>query len=158
MMKQMINRKTSKEELYKLYWEKEYSFTEIAKIFNCAYKTIGNKLEKFGIKARTTKEAKNTKRHITKFFGKNAPRYKNGQYKDAQGYIYVLIPEHPRARRNYIKRAHLVLEKKLGRYLYSGEIAHHKNEIRDDDRAENIELKESRSAHIKHHNQIKRLK
>lgn len=74
-----------------------------------------------------------------------------------EGYIFVLMPEHPKANSNkgYVKRARLVAEKKLGRYLYPGEITHHKNEIKDDDRPENIQVMESISEHIKHHRNLK---
>lgn len=65
------------------------------------------------------------------------PRWK-GEVRD-QGYVYVRS-DHPRAnRRGYVKRADLVLEAKLGRPLQSGEMAHHINGVRDDDRPENLE-------------------
>lgn len=69
---------------------------------------------------------------------------RNGHWNGGQhchnGYIYILKPEHPNANsRGYIKRAILVLEQALGRYLLSGMDSHHKNEIRDDDRPENLE-------------------
>lgn len=56
------------------------------------------------------------------------------------GYILVFKPDHPCAyKTGYVKRARLVLEEKLGRYLLDGMVPHHKNEIRDDDRPENLE-------------------
>ena len=74
--------------------------------------------------------------------GKNHPNWKGGQKKDTHGYVFVLMPEHPKANNNkgYVRRAHLVAEKTLGRYLYPEEITHHKNGIVDDDRPENIEV------------------
>jgi len=87
--------------------------------------------------------------------GKNSPNWKGGQTKDNKGYVRVLMPKHPRAdSKGYVARACLIAEKTLGRYLYPEEIAHHKNEIRDDDRPENIEVKESRSAHTKYHRNL----
>ena len=58
------------------------------------------------------------------------------------GYVYVLAPnDHPNPTFNrYIKRSRLVVEKHLGRYLSHDEQVHHTNEIRDDDRIENLEV------------------
>ena len=54
-------------------------------------------------------------------------------------YIYVKLLGHPRADCNgYVKRATLVAEAKLGRYLLPNEIAHHINGIKKDDRPENL--------------------
>ncbi len=56
-----------------------------------------------------------------------------------EGYHFVRAEGHPRARKDgFIKRAILVLEAKLGRYLLSSEHSHHLNGIRDDDRPENL--------------------
>lgn len=148
--------KINKEDLHYLYQEQEYSLMEISKIFNCSWQTIRNNLKNFGIKIRTLKEASNTKKYIAKMTAENNPKWKGGiAYSD--GYIYILKPDHPKANKTgYIKRSQLVLEKKLGRYLYPDEIPHHKNEIRDDDRPENIKVMESNSVHVKYHWQIKR--
>ena len=67
----------------------------------------------------------------------------NNDWKGGQcysgGYVFVLKPDHPHARDDgYIKRAWLVLEEKLGRYLLPGTDAHHINGIKDDDRPENL--------------------
>ena len=151
--------KISKEELYKLYWKKEYTLTEIGKMFNCAGVTIFFKLKKFGIKTRNRIEANNTKRFKKRNKGRNAgkdnPQWKGGITKSWNGYIYIKNPDHPGAtKRGYVKRSRLVAEKMLGRYLYPEEIVHHENEIKDDDRPENIEVKESRSSHMKHHRNL----
>ena len=75
------------------------------------------------------------------FRGENHPSWKGGQTIDAKGYILITMPNHPRAnKRGYVKRARLVAEKMLGRYLYPNEIPHHRNEIKGDDRPENIEV------------------
>ena len=66
--------------------------------------------------------------------------WKGGRTKSTRGYWYILMPEHHRVHKNgYTKVADLVLEAKLGRLLLPNEIAHHKNEITDDDRPENLE-------------------
>lgn len=56
------------------------------------------------------------------------------------GYVLIYRPDHPFSQpHGRIKRARLVLEQKLGRYLLNGMIPHHKNEIKDDDCPENLE-------------------
>ena len=88
--------------------------------------------------------------------GNRNPNWKGGQITSFQGYVLVLMPEHPRANSSgYVKRAYLVAEKMLGRYLYPEEISHHKNEIRNDDRPENIEVM-TRGEHQSFHNEIRK--
>lgn len=64
-----------------------------------------------------------------------------------KGYILVYVPEHPRATKaGYMMQHRLVMEKKLGRPLEPWEIAHHKNEVKSDNRPGNLELM-SKPAH-----------
>jgi len=70
----------------------------------------------------------------------------------SDGYIMIYMPDHPYAHKSgYIKRSHLLMEKVLGRYILRHEIVHHKNEIRDDDSPENLEVK-SPDGHTSEHN------
>ena len=74
-------------------------------------------------------------------FGADNPNWKGGETRGHKGYWFVKKRGHPRASKSgYVKRATLVLEAKLGRFLVDGEIAHHKNEIKDDDAPDNLEL------------------
>jgi hypothetical protein len=57
----------------------------------------------------------------------------------------------------YVKRADLSLEQKLGRSLLPGEIAHHNNHDRLDDRPENLEAM-NRGDHQRLHNKENTLK
>jgi len=62
------------------------------------------------------------------------------RYIDNNGYVKVFCPTHPSAQiRGYVLEHRLVLEKKLGRLLDSSEIVHHINEIRTDNRPENLQ-------------------
>ena len=70
--------------------------------------------------------------------GERHPRWKGGEYMNG-GYIMILRPDHPRASYGYVRRAIIVLEEKLGRPIKDGCDCHHKNEIKDDDRPENLE-------------------
>src|SRR6266702_51973 len=67
--------------------------------------------------------------------------WKGGRTIHKAGYVMVRVPDHPRAKRSpYVFEHVLVAEQLLGRYLESGESVHHRNGVRDDNRAENLEL------------------
>jgi len=79
-------------------------------------------------------------------------RYR-GQTKNG-GYIMMVAPDnHPRATKHgYIPLHTLVMEQHLGRYLEIGEVIHHINGIKDDNRLENLQLmsvSEHHSLHMK---------
>jgi hypothetical protein len=52
----------------------------------------------------------------------------------------VRIPHHPRASNGYVFEHILMMEQVLGRRLHPDESVHHRNGVRDDNRAENLEL------------------
>lgn len=84
--------------------------------------------------------------------GERAVRWKGGITKH-KGYVLVFRPDHHKAQPNgYVNRSWLVAEEILGRPLRAGEIVHHKNQDRGDDSPENLEILDSQSAHIRHHN------
>jgi hypothetical protein len=79
-------------------------------------------------------------RHPPVASGANNPRWRGGETRSSKGYWYVKMPDHPRAMKSgYVKRADLVLEKKLGRPLEPNEIAHHMDENKDNDSPDNLE-------------------
>jgi len=92
---------------------------------------------------------------LKQYSGAKSKAWKGGKYK-TQGYVFVYSPEHPRVmntKRKYIFEHILVMEKMIGRYLNSGEVVHHKNGIRNDNRPENLVLM-TRRKHLKHHNPL----
>jgi hypothetical protein len=72
------------------------------------------------------------------------PLWKGGRLKGKNGYVIVLTPEgHPPGsigNGRYCFEHRLVMEKHIGRYLLPGEMVHHKNGIKSDNRPENLEL------------------
>ena len=82
--------------------------------------------------------------------GSNNPMWSGGRHRSADGYMYVWTPYHPNARRGYVAEHRLVMEKHLQRFLRRDEDVHHVNEIKDDNRLQNLRVL-SRSEHIRAH-------
>jgi len=73
--------------------------------------------------------------------------WKGGKYKN-NGYIFILKPEHPFCNAiGYVREHRLVVEKYLKRYLKPKERVHHINEIKDDNRIENLMLFKNQTYH-----------
>ena len=71
---------------------------------------------------------------------KNNPAWNGGKSKKL-GYIWIRKTNHPNVNATgYVLEHHLVMEQHLGRYLVKGEVVHHINGIKDDNRIENLKL------------------
>ena len=74
------------------------------------------------------------------FLSKQYP-YSQKRHKSKDVYLYFYYKAHPYAdRTGRILEHRLIFEQKLGRYLLPFESIHHKNNIRIDNRIENLEL------------------
>lgn len=68
-----------------------------------------------------------------------------------EGYRLLLKPDHPNAQKSgYVLEHVFVMSEILGRPLGRGEVVHHKNEIRSDNRPKNLQLM-SLSEHTRRH-------
>lgn len=67
------------------------------------------------------------------------------------GYEYIKVPHHPLCdNRGYVMEHRLVMEKKIGRYLYPNERVHHLNGDRFDNSIENLVIITQRQ-HVRNH-------
>ena len=129
--------------------EKDLGAGKRAKSCGCAWRENMSKA-KIGI-SRPGMKGKNHPMYGVHRYGKDNPNWKGGETK-SRGYILIHQPSHHRAdSQGYVKRSVLVMEWKKGRLLKLGEIVHHKNKIRDDDRPSNLRLFSSQSKHISYH-------
>lgn len=88
--------------------------------------------------------------------GKKCINYKNGTQEE-NGYIAVLVPDHPRVqRRGYVYEHRLVMEAHIGRYLRPEEVVHHINFDTTDNKIENLMLFDNDQEHQKYHRQLKK--
>lgn len=80
------------------------------------------------------------------------------KYTNKKGYVLLYLPEHPNSYRSgYIYEHRIVVELSIGRYLKKDEIIHHKNEVKDDNRIENLQIT-TRKEHMQLHNKYHDLK
>lgn len=88
--------------------------------------------------------------------GRKNPNWKGGRTVASNGYVLLKMPGHHLAdTRGYVYEHRLVAEQKLGRRLLEGEIPHHLNGDKTDNRPENIEVLPSRAHHMREHGQNK---
>lgn len=72
--------------------------------------------------------------------GEMSANYAGGKYIDDKGYVRVLKTDHPKNIRGYAYEHRLVMEEYVNRYLEQWETVHHINEIKTDNRLENLFL------------------
>lgn len=84
---------------------------------------------------------------------KSNTQYWSGK-RNMKGYIYLHLPDHPKANSDgYVAEHRIIIEKSVGRYLERSEVVHHINRIKNDNRLENLRLLDSNSAHRQTHHQ-----
>ena len=111
---------------------------ELAQRYACSEETIRRLMITAGIPRRPRGQP----------LGKYLPS--GGRTTDPDGYVLLKANGHPHANSGgYVREHRLQMERTLGRYLLPGEVVHHINGRKDDNRPENLQLYESNSAHKK---------
>ena len=118
-------------EICRIYIGERLNQWELAQIFKCSRLTIQRAFKRQGCKARNPSEYQRG-RHNSCWRGGRIIRL---------GYVMILKPDHPNCNSlGYVLEHRLVMEKRLGRFLKKEEIVHHINNIRNDNRDENLIL------------------
>jgi len=133
-IKIMKKLKISKKDLIKAYNIDRLKLQEICIRFACGETTVVRLLKRYKIFKRGMVSSIGNKKYTSK------------------GYILILLPFHPfSSKRGYVREHRLMMEKYLGRYLKREEVVHHENDIRDDNRIENLRLFSNQGKHNKFH-------
>jgi len=77
--------------------------------------------------------------------------WNGGKTIGSDGYTRFYLPSHPLAVKNYVKEHILVMEEHLGRVLIKGEIVHHINGNKSNNKIENLLLFPNQKAHASFH-------
>jgi len=123
--------------LYSLYIVQEKTLNDIANMFGCSRKTVGNICKRHNILIRNDKEAMAVSVGQGKRNGDNHPRWKGGNTRTGQGYVLIRNNSNLKSSRGYISEHLLVWEAHNGS-LPEGHHIHHLNGIKDDNRIENL--------------------
>lgn len=162
----------SKDELYKMYVDERMSIPMISSAIGVPKSTVRNWLVRFEIPLRSSKEAicdyyglgrnkckkkkkrqfsEAEKRRIVDSYKRWADEHAKGLSLKPNGYLEVTRGEN-KGRGEHV----VIMEAHIGRRIKKGEIVHHINGNRSDNRIENLRLM-TRSEHSRLHN-IEKLK
>jgi hypothetical protein len=136
------------DELRRLY-EQAGSCTALARWLGKPVPTMRSQLVRAGL---VTKRSGYRSPKKVAHAGPDNHNWKGGTYMHSDGYVYELAPTHPDAPKGkgYVLQHRLVVERQIGRYLLPSEVVHHRNENKQDNRPENLEIA-TRSRHMRHH-------
>lgn len=142
-------------------------YREIAEKLGCSVSCVANRMRRAGAKARGARDYPMTQAQLAACrqngYARGRPTAEaretqrstcRARHRDMEfgclertgtsGYVRVYMPEHPFAAADgCVPKHRLVMERHLGRYLQPGEVVHHVNHIRDDNRLENLVLMDS---------------
>lgn len=150
-----LRRWTKKEVKDLLKFYNRLNNDELIEYFGRSYLSIYKKARSLGLYKTPEMEFINRSRARQ---GPKGANWKGGKKKTPAGYVMVLKKEHPRANNNngYVFEHILLMEKHIGRYLKKGEVVHHINGIKDDNRIENLKLMTHAEHTRLHHTGAKR--
>ncbi len=153
----------------RIAWNKGIPMSENAKkklsISNSGHKHTEKAKRAINIAHSGKKLSKKTKKRMSEsktgnknpMFGKKGylhPRCKARVI--CNGYVHILMPEHPNCeKKGYVSEHRFVVEKLIGRFLKKTEPVHHINNKKQDNRIENLMLFKTNSEHITFHVKLK---
>lgn len=129
------------DEIANAYQTDRQAIRKYAVAIGCSVQTIYHHLHAAGIKMRSGGDAK-----IGVQAGSRNPNWAGGKHLDAAGYVVVRTGPNTTAREH-----RLVAAEMLGRPLQPGEVVHHINGDRSDNRPDNLEVLPSQSEHMRRH-------
>lgn len=162
----------SKDELYRLYVTEGRPMREVAGLLGVAVGSVYNYLHRFEIETKEVGKGFSGKTHSEQARARISDACKGKKVsaetrekismakkqggighkkKRGDGYIQVYFPDHPMSTSDgYILEHILVMEALIGRHLCENECVHHKNEVKDDNRKENLQLM-TKQEHMSYH-------
>lgn len=171
----MLECKISKEVLEDMYIRDGKTIAAIANELNLATGTIFNYLKKYDIPTRRVHDYPTTdkQRQAWSEIGRNGKGKKlsdkikrkigeantkgglGHKKRRTDGYVSIYFPDHPQSNSDgYIMEHVLVMECLIGRPLKENECVHHRNEKRDDNRKDNLQLMTKRE-HMSYHMKLR---
>lgn len=140
----------NREWLHKMYTENGLGCEAIGRLCEVSQATIHKYLVSFGIPRRA----------FQGMSGIRCGRWKSGRTMSKAGYVWVHIDKpHIRQiskRHHYVPEQILVVEKALDRLLTKQEATHHINEVKSDNRIENLYIFENEAEHQRYHGKLRR--
>lgn len=128
----------TRDQLWDLYMVQELSHEAIGKLFGWPNQTISKWMKKHGIPGRPRAR------------GSKSPKWCGGVHTDKDGYALRYNPDHPAANSNgYVRENRLVMEKLIGRFLTREEVVHHKDDNRQNNAPENLQLFATNADHLR---------
>ncbi len=119
-----------KVELERLYLEDKMSGPKIAELLGVGQESVNAALRRLDIPRRNQVDCHSKELHY---------RWQGGRYTNSNGYVMMYISGHPRSNKaGYIPEHIFVWEKYNGRRLRKGEIVHHLNGSKADNRPLNL--------------------